>query len=126
MYGILVHVTTNILSSWNLSKLNQIFQQFYLLERLESENLILVMPCLVHLSLLKVPLELGKRTRQKQWNLSLRQVLKTTLTLKYSVCYIMVHLIWTSVCHMLHGHTRWNMKIHGPYSMCVVQRKQMQ
>ena len=87
MYGILVHVTTNILSSWNLSKLNQIFQQLYLLERLESENLILVMPCLVHLSLLKVPLELRKRTRQKQWNLSLRQVLKTTLTLKLHRCW---------------------------------------
>ena len=87
MYGILVHVTTNILSSWNLSKLNQIFQQFYLLERLESENLILVMPCLVHLSLLKAPLELGKKTPQKQWNLWLRQVLKTTLTLKLHRCW---------------------------------------
>jgi len=69
MHGILVHVTMNILSSWNLSKLNQMSQQLYLLERLESENLILVMPCLVQLSLLKVPLELGKPTPQKHWNL---------------------------------------------------------
>ena len=57
--------------------------------------------------------------------LSLNTYKSLVMMMPYSVCYMIVHFIWTRVCHMCHDHTIWDMEFHGPFSIFFMPRQHM-